>query len=233
MNILNLFKNSELKLIEKKRESGDKYVFHFERKSPMNWKAGHDGIFTFKDIKFKGKSFRMFSVASSVDEENIIIATNIIENPSEFKSKLNDMQIGDSIFLRGPFGSFFIHDYSKEIALIAGGIGITPMRAILKDLEDKEIPIEVTLFYIDSKKDFIFKDELEAISLKNPKIKIIFLEDRKIFQENLSRYVEKHKNNSLYFISGSPKMVKGIRNDIKNKGVKGKNIKNHKFLGYK
>lgn len=199
----------------------------------MEWKAGQDGIFTFKGIKFKGRNYRIFSVASSPDEENIIIGTNIVENPSEFKAKLNSMEIGESIFLRGPFGSFFIPNFNKKIALIAGGIGITPIRAILKDIENKEIPTEITLLYVDSKKDFVFKDELQSIALKNSKIKIMFLENRKIFEENLSKYLEQNKNNSLYFISGSPKMVKSIRKDIRDKGVKRKNIKNHRFLGYK
>lgn len=61
----------------------------------------------------------------------------------------------------------------------------------------------------------------------------MFLDNRKAFQESLTKYIDQNKNNSLYFISGSPKMVASIRSDIKSKGVKRKNIKNHRFLGYK
>lgn len=233
MNMCGLFKNTEIKLIEKRNESGDKYVFYFKPEVPMDWKAGQDGILTFKGVKIKGKSFRPFSVASSPDEKIIIIGTRIGESPSEFKAELQSMEIGDSAFFRGPFGSFYIPNYDKNVALIAGGIGITPMRAILKDLEDKKLPNEVTLFYVDSKKDFVFKDDLQSFSHKNPKLKIMFIEDRNNFEENLSNYIIQNKDDSLYFIAGSPKMVNDIRNDIKDKGVNGRNIINHRFRGYK
>lgn len=233
MNLLDLFKNTELKLIEKRNESGDNYVFHFEPQSRLHWKAGQAGIFRFKGEKLKGRNFRILSVASSGDEKNIIIATRIGENSSEFKAKLKFMEVGDSIFLRGPFGAFTISDFSKNIALIAGGIGITPMRAILKDLENREIQSEITLFYVNSRKNFVFKDDLQVLAVKNPKIKILFLGSREEFKVNISEYLEQNTDNSLYYISGSPKMVNEIKEDLKVEGVQNNSITNRKFLGYK
>lgn len=233
MNILSLFKNNEIALIEKRKEFSDKYSFSFESKSPLNWKAGQHGIFRFKGEKLNGGNSRMFSVASSPQEKVIIIGTKIGENPSGFKAKLKSMEIGETIFLRGPFGGFFISNYNKNIVMIAGGIGITPMRAILKDLEYKDIKGKVTLFYIDSKREYVFKDELEKIKNNNSKINIIFLNNRKDFEDVILKYTEKHKNDSLYFISGNPNMVKDIRLKLKNKGIKRRNIINDSFRGYK
>lgn len=233
MKLSDFLKKTELKLVKKRKESGDKHVFHFESKGLVNWKAGQYGMFIFKGTRLKGNNHRIFSIASSANEKDIIIATNIVKNPSEFKAKLKSMNIGESIFFRGPLGSLIVPNFDKKIALISGGIGVTPMRSILKDLEDEEIPTEITLFYIDSKKDFVFRSELESILLKNPKININFLDNRNTFKEFLSEYLEENKNNSLYFISGKPKMVKSIRKDIKNRGIKRKNIKSDKFSGYK
>lgn len=98
MNLLRLFRKTELKLIEKRNESGAKYVFDFKSKYPLDWKAGQDGIFTFNGKKFKGKKYRVFSLASSPDEKNIIIGTNIVENPSEFKAELNSMKKEKAFF---------------------------------------------------------------------------------------------------------------------------------------
>lgn len=233
MSIAGIFKNTEIKLVKKGGINGEKYTFHFKPESVLNRKAGQDGIFKFKGPKLKGRNFRILTVASSAKEEEIIIGTNISDNPSEFKQKLKSMEIGDSIYLRGPFGFFTVSDYNKKVALIAGGIGITPMRAILKNLETKNLEKEVTLFYIDSEKDFAFKEDLVDISNNNPMIKILFIDNRKTFDESLSKYVETNLNESLYYISGSPKMVKSIRENIKNKGISNKNISNHKLLGYK
>lgn len=166
-------------LLTKEKNFQTSILFSFESKSPINWKAGQHGIFSFKNAKLDGRNSRLFSVASCSDEKIITIATNIGENPSEFKTKLKSMEIGDSISLRGPFGGFFISDYTKDIALIAGGIGITPMRSILKGLEYKNVTGKVTLFYIDSKKEYVFKDELDQIENNSSNISILYLADRK------------------------------------------------------
>ena len=92
---------------------------------------------------------------------------------------------------------------------------------------------EGMLFYIDSKQEYAFKDELDKIKSENPKIHIMFLKDRKVLEENIIAYVDKHKNNSLYFISGNPSMVKEIRSKLKSKGIKKKNIINDSFRGYR
>ncbi len=59
------------------------------------------------------------------------------------------------------------------------------------------------------------------------------IKDRKVLEENIIAYVDKHKNNSLYFISGNPSMVKEIRSKLKSKGIKKKNIINDSFRGYR
>lgn len=233
MSILSLFKNNEIKLIDKRKEFSDKYYFSFESKSPLNWKAGQHVIFNFKGEKLNEGNSRMFSVGSSPYEKIIIIGTKIGENPSEFKAKLKSMEIGGRIFLRGPFGGFFISNYNKNIVRIAGGIGITPMRAILKDLQYKDIKGKVTLFYIDSKQEYMFKDELEKIKSGNSTINTMFLNNRNDLEDSILKHIVEHKNNSLYFISGNPHMVKEIRIKLKDNGIKKRNIINDSFRGYK
>ncbi|MCA9766863.1 MAG: FAD-dependent oxidoreductase, partial [Carnobacterium sp.] len=213
----------------------DNYSFSFESKEPLNWKAGQHGLFNFKGEKLIKGNARMFSVASSPHEEMLTIGTKIGRHPSEFKAKLKAMEIGDSIFLRGPFGSFFVSskNKNKNIALIGGGIGITPMRAILKDLEHRNTKKSVKLFYIDSNREYVFKDELDKISSNNPRIKIVYLTDRKDLKENIVEYVKGNKNRSCYFISGNPNMVKEMKVMLKENGIKRRNSINDSFRGYK
>ena len=77
-----------------------------------------------------------------------------------------------------------------------------------------------------------FKEELEIIKRDNPNISIHFLNDRKILDNKLSDFINRHNNNATYFISGSPKMVKDIKNKIEAKGIKKRNIINDSFRGY-
>ena len=233
MSILSLFKNNEIKLTKKRKECLNNYSFSFQSKSPIKWRAGQHGIFKFKGEKLEGGNARMFSLASAPHEKNIIIGTKIGDNPSAFKAKLKSMEVGQSIYLRGPFGSFSVSDHQKNLAMIAGGIGITPMRAILKDLAHKQANSQGVLFYIDSQKEYAFKDELEKIKNENPKVHIMFLEYIKDLEEGIMQHIDKYKNNSRYLISGSPNMVKEIKNKLRSNGVKNKNIIHDSFRGYK
>ena len=213
--------------------SGDHYLFLFELEHPIQWNAGQHGLFLFQGQRMRGGNFRPFSVASSADEKQILIGTRISQHPSVFKARLKAMEIGArTLTLRGPYGWFYIPHYEKKIALIAGGIGITAMRAILKDLETQPLPVEVTLFYVDTKKAFVFKEELKTIQRCNPKIKLIFLDDRANFQRELLEYVRINKNNSLYFLSGSPSMVQDLKNKLKREKIKRAHIKNHPFTRF-
>ncbi|MFA6619078.1 MAG: FAD-dependent oxidoreductase, partial [Candidatus Neomarinimicrobiota bacterium] len=127
-----LFQKQDIKLLEK-REYGEDYVeFNFSSETVQDWRAGEHGLFTFPDKKIKGKSFRGFSIAS-IPEENILkITTRISPNPSSFKLMMKEMEVGDKIRLRGPFGWFTLQDENSPLVLIAAGVGIAPIRALLK-----------------------------------------------------------------------------------------------------
>lgn len=229
MNIKGYFKTNDIKLISKDNVSKDKYIFNFEKPSNTSWKPIEGGVFKFKDTLLKGGNSRIFSIASSDREEIIKIGTNISESPSEFKLKLKHMKVGEKISLRGPYGFLSLNHLEKPLALIAGGTGITPVRAILKDIEEVKDIKDVTVFYVDSSESFLFKKDLEEIALNNVKININFIEDRASFNDELLGYVSTHKNKANYFISGSPAMVKNVKNDLKLNKIKLKNIVYHSF----
>lgn len=231
-DILGILKSNEINLVDKKSMANGNYMLSFKFKPDLEWKAGQHGMFKFKGEKLDGGNFRPFSVASIKEEKIITILTKIGDTPSGFKSKLKSMKVGDTISLRGPFGGFYISDYNRPMVMVAGGIGITPMRALLKDIDRKGILTDASLLYIDSSSEYVFKEELEIIKKDNPNVSIYFLNDRKILDDKLSDFINTHNNNATYFISGSPNMVKDIKNNIKAKGIKSRNITNDSFKGY-
>lgn len=234
-NILGLFKNNKIKLVEKRLETKDSYLFSFEFNPRLEWKAGQHGMFSFKGEKLNGGNFRPFSIASNRKENRIMILTKIGDKPSEFKDRLRSMKIGEFIYLRGPFGGFYIsnYNYNKPICMIAGGTGITPMRAILKDIEDNSELKDVELMYIDNSGEYAFREELEAIEKNNSKIKIYFLDKRNDLNDKILNFINRHNNGAIYFISGNPTMVRDIKNKIKDQKIKKINIISDSFRGYK
>ena len=82
-------------------------------------------------------------------------------------ARLQHLAVGTPVYIEGPYGALTGARRTRErILLVAGGIGITPLRALLEELPVR--PGEMTLVYRASRqKDLVFRDELEAIARLN------------------------------------------------------------------
>ena len=218
-------------LESKHHDVGDIFTFNFKYKGNLTWKPGQHGLFAIHHVKIK-KASRMFSIASSPSEDIIKISMRISQNPSEFKKALQGMEPGQSLAMRGPVGNFYFSD-RKPILLIAGGIGITPMRALLKNYiaHREKFPQAIELLYSDGREEFLYREELNELATQGD-LTIKYLKTRESFTEAMNNYVAEHGNNSNYFISGPKPMVLSIKDTLKQHGVNGKNIKHDPFLGY-
>jgi len=75
-------------------------------------------------------------------------------------SALASLKPGTRVIAEGPFGAFFPDRSGRSVLLLAGGVGITPLRAMFAALGGK-----VTLIYRASTwQDIVFQAELDAIA---------------------------------------------------------------------
>ena len=137
---LSIFKKKDLLFLESYKESEDVYTFLFEKEEDLTWKAGQHGLLSITHKKIKNGT-KPFTLASAPAEKVIKITTRISNDPSEFKKALLELKPGMKISMSGPVGSFYLKDNSATL-LIAGGIGITPFRSIVKQLEVEGNSIE-------------------------------------------------------------------------------------------
>jgi NAD(P)H-flavin reductase len=231
-DILPIFKKHKLVLKDKRQETGDIKTFIFEAQEKFWWKPGRHGMVYVKTLsgKIKGKPF---SVASAPEEGEIIISTRVSKDASEYKRGLDSLQLGDTVTMNGPIGPFHLEDKTKQVLLIGGGVGITPIRAIIfSEILNKNSKVPMQLLFIDSKKEFLYKEEFDAASENNDFVKIKYLTERGELSDELAAYLNEFGNDSYYFISGSPQMVKELKNYLKSKGISRKNIKSDVFFGY-
>jgi NAD(P)H-flavin reductase len=224
-----ILKKRRITLREKVHEGGDIYTFILNYEGKIDWKPGYHGMFWIDGKKIKGRSYRGFSLASHPEEREIWISTRIREPISDFKKKLMDMQPGDTMTMRGPFGWMFFHN-KKDVVMIAGGIGITPFRALLLQAEKENR--KATLFYSTSKGNYAYLKFLDTVNAANPNIDVHYLGDRTHLTEVVEKYVKDHGNDSEYFISGSMEMIRSMKKKLKELGIKGKNIRNEPMLYY-
>jgi len=225
-----LFKTHSMRFISMEKVSDDYLVVKMQAPHAIEWEAGQHGAFTLPGKKFKGKSFRAFSLANAPEEDTFLIGTRTGTKPSAFKQTMMEMQEGDTIKMRGPFGWFVVQDDTSPIILIALGVGITPMRSLLYALKaETSRPIHL----IHSAKGFyLFSDEFKQLAEANKEIKLTFVSDREEFNEALTAVASTYGSSAYYYVSGSFDAIRSTRTLLKSLKVKGKRIIYDPFFGY-
>ncbi|WP_428912252.1 FAD-dependent oxidoreductase [Niallia sp. Krafla_26] len=228
---ISIFKKRDLLFLESYKESEEVYTFLFQKEKDLTWKAGQYGLFTITNKKIKN-STKPFTIASTPKENEVRLTMRIGDNPSDFKKEMLELKQGMKVRMSGPVGNFYLKDNSPTL-LVAGGIGITPFRAILKQIEAEgnEVGKQVQLLYMDSKMSFIFKDELDRIA-NNSSISVSYLNSRNDLYQEMDHFINLNKNNGRYFIAGSKSMVDSISTHMQNQNVSKKEIKKDAFFGY-
>ncbi|MBV1757670.1 MAG: FAD-dependent oxidoreductase [Dethiosulfatibacter sp.] len=219
----------EIVFKEMKKEQEGIYTFAFEAIKPLEWRAGKHAMFFITHNKIK-KPMRLFSISSSPSENRIAITTKIGENPSEYKKALLELNPTMKMKLRGPMGPFVLKQ-DLSYCFIAGGIGITPFRSMMKeiDMSKQKSNGTIKLLYIDSKESFLFGEELKGMD--NEKVSTEFFTDRKVMADRIKQMTSE-SNDTIFFVAGSKQMTTSIKQLLIELGVKKNNIKTDTFLGY-
>lgn len=225
-----LFNKSILSIVDIENVHDDYYKIVLKPEKNISWIPGDHGVFTLRGKKFKGKKFRAFSLASSPTEKVVIIGTRTGKNISNFKKELISMEKGERVNLRGPFGWFKVKDNTSPIVMIAGGVGITPMRALFVQLQnEKTRPIDLIFASSDF---YMFNNELTNISNINDSISIYKTENITNTKNTIDTLSSKYKSSAYYYISGSRTFIKEVKKQLKKTGIKSKRIINDPFFGY-
>jgi len=180
------------------------------------------------------------SLSSCPEETNFIEFTKRMTG-SPYCKRLEDLARSELISVKGPSGAFNFDETDGNIAMIAGGIGITPIISILKSLEkQKKDNCKITLIYGNLNRDDIaFRDELE--DLKIPGFKLVHvLSDPSgvesaykgfVTVEIIAKEVPDYQN-ATYMMSGPPVMVKAMRKVTATLNIPSEQIRTDIFLGY-
>lgn len=178
-------------------------------------------------VKDKNDSTRAFTIASSPTENHLMITTKI--GLSTFKKALAKLQPGDIIKSSHPVGTFTLDD-STPAYFIAGGIGITPFRSMIKYAIDRKLSTPITLIYSNSNDNFLFKEELNLWGKKLPNLKIIYIVTSRDGQ--LTQLPSTNYKLPIYYLAGPPGMVDDFARMLLNLGVSDVNIRYDRFDGY-
>ncbi|WP_026702798.1 FAD-dependent oxidoreductase [Salibacterium aidingense] len=230
-DMISVFKKRELSFLESSKESEGVHSFLFEKPKDVTWTAGQHGLFTITHKKVKN-STKPFTLSSTPAENVVKITTLINDEPSEFKQALLELKHGMNIKMSGPVGSFHLKD-NRPALLIAGGIGITPYRSVLKQLEaeGRYNEKQLNLLYMSNKMPDIFKEELGEMA-ENNVMNVKYVDSRDHLYEEIDKFITLYQNNGNYFIAGPKSMVDSISVDLRSKNISKRNITKDGFFGY-
>lgn len=228
----------KLKLVEKIEEILDVISFIFKPPRQVSFKAGQFMRYNLSNPQpdERGTS-RFFTIASSPFEKKLMITTRFANDKgSSFKESLKKMAVGQEIEAEGPFGSFIIPDEfiseGKKLCFVAGGIGITPFRSILLQLDYEKKPFNITLLYASRDQNIVFKDLFDNLSQNHPGFKVYYIIDPQRIDENTFKSLVPDFQTNTYYVSGPAPMVKGIEETLEDLGIERDNILHDYFPGY-
>jgi ferredoxin-NADP reductase len=229
----------ETKIQEIIQRTPDVASYRFSRPAELTYKPGQ---YFFVNIKQGDKELsHHFSFSSSPTENNFIEFTKKFTD-HEYSVALKASKVGDWARIDAPYGKFTFEGEFPKIALLAGGIGITPLLSICKNATDKHLDSKITLFYGNrSENDIAFRDEFEAMQEQNKNLKIVHILNQPsanwkgltgfVTADLIRNELPDFKEN-IFYCCGPPGMVTAMQSMFKSLGLLETQLKLEYFVGY-
>lgn len=217
------------------KETEDISSFIFEPNKPLAWYAGQFMHYTLPHTPTDSRhTDRYFTISSAPHEKHIMLTTRFAgQSSSTFKTALFALKPGDTIEAEGPEGDFTVDDMENQnIVFIAGGIGITPIRSILFDLEHRGKSVWGRLIYASRDEHILWQTELEKFANRHPKFNIFNVIGGSGITESVIEQLVPDFNKTVFYISGPEVMMESVAKKLHALTVQPQNIKRDFFPGY-
>jgi ferredoxin-NADP reductase len=185
---------------------------------------------------------RHISVVTSPTERGVLgLCTRLRD--TAFKRSLAELEVGDEVEVEEPKGDFLLpEETDRPYVFIAGGIGITVFRSMLRYIADKGLPHRVTLVYSNrDQESAAFLDELTELDGANPNFKLVATmtedpewegEKRRIGPELLRDHLEGDLQAHTFLVAGPPPMVEAMVEMLAAEDVPEEQVRPARFSGY-
>ena len=210
--------------------------FRFFRPEQFEFKPGQ---YISVNMLINGKEEkRFFSISSSPTQKRFFEFTQKLTD-NDFSVALGHLKKGDCVMVDGAFGSFTFEGEFPKVVMLAGGVGVTPYRSMIKYCVEKKVDTDIVLLYSNrTESDILFKKEFDLISNQQPNIKTVYTLtkantpwtgytrriDKKMILDEVSDFKER-----IFFICGPPKFVTSMENILDELKVDTKNIREEKY----
>lgn len=219
--------STKLKLVDITQLTPTTYGYTFEPRRPIAHQAGQYMEFTMPGVAYDSRgNRRSFSIASAPSDKHIAIGIKYYEPSSKFKTKLQDLTVGDEIIGNHVAGEFTLPKKTDPVVFIAGGIGITPFIAMIRDMQATKTKREAELYYfVADKSEVAYKDVLKAAAAVGVAVHIRVGREARLTDEDIKKHAQ-----AEYYLSGPPGLIQAYKDQLKTNGIS--KIRTDYFTGY-
>ena len=197
------------------------------------------GQYAFISLKFgeKWEAWHPFSLTSINSEPHLSMT---IKGLGDFTNRVREVKKGDHVKIDAVYGSFSPHMLrDNRYIMIAGGIGVTPIYGILKELRGRSEPPDVFLFYsVHHETDILFKKDLDEWFDSIPNWQLFYVCTSQPDWPGIKGRLTADRIYSLcendikgsFFLCGPVSMVNTIISFLKSRGVPRRKIKREQFV---
>ena len=145
-----------------------------------------------------------------------------VKDLGDHSRSMADLKPGTRVFMEGPYGAFTAGRASrKHVVLIGGGVGITPIRALMEEFR-AGVQLDV-IFRASQVDDLILREEMDYLASKSEgSIRVHYLVgSRKIHpmdSKTLKELVPRFADSDIYICGPAP-LVEAVRQAAKDLGV--------------
>ena len=210
----------------------------FRRPTGFNYLPGQWAFLTVdSDEEQKTKPL---SFSSSPTEDYLEFTKRLTGH--EFSNDFARMEVGDAATIRGPYGKLTLQENHKKIGMLSGGIGITPLRSMVRYSTDKELKTSIILLYSNRfENDIAFMDDFDEMQLRNPNFRVMITItgpsqawkgltgriDQEMIKKKVPDYAER-----VFYSCGPKPMVDAMVDTLSKIGLPEAQIKYEYFSGY-
>lgn len=205
------------------------------------------GQYFFVTIRIDGReAVHHFTISSSpteTEQKGYLEFTKRI-TASDYSQALDRLKPGDWVRLRGAEGDFTLPPGKRDLAFLSGGIGITPLRSMLRYIADKKLDHDIVLIYGNNTwENIAFREELAEIANTHDRIRVEFVLSgpdfppgwegkqgrltRELITELLPDYQQR-----FFYLSGPPGMVVALEEQLTAINIPPGQLKLDYFPGY-
>jgi ferredoxin-NADP reductase len=185
---------------------------------------------------------RHFSVVTSPNERGTLGFCTRLRD-SAFKRTLVELPVGAEVEVEEPKGNFLLpQDTTQAYVFLAGGIGITVFRSMLRYIAEEDLPHRVTLIYSNRDRESTpFLDELSQLEQTRDAFQLVLTmtddpswdgETRLIGPDLLRDHLVDDLGSYAYLVAGPPQMVSAVVETLQAEGIPEERVSPDRFSGY-